>query len=317
MTARSLPWPTRVYQNHHLDSTRWRDYRPRAGDIIVTTSYKAGTTFTQQILLQLLYGMQDPLPQLGELSPWIDARFMPVPLEQIYAGLEQQQGRRFIKSHLPLDGLPYFEQVKYLVVGRDPRDVFMSLVNHYGNYTEFAYAALNGGDRVGDSMPAFPDDVHELWRGWISRGWFEWESEGYPFWGNMHHTQTYWDYRHLPNFLFVHYADLLADLEGSVRRIAAFIDHEPSEDDVARVVREASFANVKKQAITADDAAAPDEPRIFAGGQNAFIFKGTNGRWKDVLGEQDLELYEQAKRRVLEPDCARWLEQGGWAEQAH
>lgn len=306
----SNPRVARVYQNHHLDSTRWRDYRPRPGDIIVTTSYKAGTTFTQQILLHLLYGTEDPLPQFGELSPWIDARFMPVPLEQVYAGLEQQRGRRFMKSHLPLDGLPYFEEVKYLVVGRDPRDVFMSLVNHYGNYTEFAYAALNGGDRAGDPLPPFPDDTHELWRSWISRGWFEWESEGYPFWGNMHHAQTYWDYRHLPNFLFVHYADLLGDLEGSVRRIAAFIGHEPSEDDVARVVRETTFANVKKQALAADESAAPDEPRIFAGGQSSFIFKGTNGRWKGVLGEQDLELYEQAKTRVLEPACARWLEQG-------
>ena len=305
------PRVARVYQNHHLDSTRWRDYRPRPGDIIVTTSYKAGTTFTQQILLHLLYGEQDPLPDRSELSPWIDARFMPVPLEQIYAGLEQQAGRRFIKSHLPLDGLPYFEEARYLVVARDPRDVFMSLVNHYGNYTELAYAAMNGGDRVGEPLPPFPEDVHELWRSWISRGWFEWESEGYPFWGNMHHTQTYWDYRHLPNFLFVHYADLLADLEGSARRVAEFIGQEQSEDDVARVVRETTFANVKKQAIAADQNAAPDEPRIFQGGQSSFIFKGTNGRWKAVLGEQELELYEQAKSRVLEPDCARWLEQGG------
>ena len=45
--------------------------------------------------------------------------------------LEAQQHRRFIKSHLPLDGLPFFPQVKYIVVGRDARDVAMSLWNHY------------------------------------------------------------------------------------------------------------------------------------------------------------------------------------------
>jgi hypothetical protein len=33
---------------------------------------------------------------------------------------------------LALDGLPYREDVQYIMVGRrDPRDVFMSLWNHY------------------------------------------------------------------------------------------------------------------------------------------------------------------------------------------
>jgi hypothetical protein len=50
--------------------------------------------------------------------------------------------------------------------------------------------------------------------------------------------------------------------------------------------------------------------RAFKGGTDAFIYKGTNGRWRGVLTEQDLALYEAAKRRVLEPDCAEWLEQG-------
>jgi hypothetical protein len=30
----------------------------------------------------------------------------------------------------------------------------------------------------------------------------------------------------------------------------------------------------------------------------------------DVLTTEDLELYQQAKRRVLPPDCAEWLETG-------
>ena len=308
---KDLPKPTRVYQNHHLDSARWDRFEPRPGDVIVTTSYKAGTTFTQSILLQLLHGEQDPVPELGEVSPWIDARFEPVPLDQVYAGIEAQEGRRFLKSHLPLDGLPYWEQVRYLIVARDPRDVFMSLVNHYENYTDMAYAAVNGGDRVGDPMPRFPDDIHQMWRDWITRGWFAWESEGWPMWSNLHHTQTYWEWRHLPNFCFLHYSDMLADLPATVRRIAAFIGHPVSDDDVARVVEATRFAKVKKAAIEADAAAPDDEPRIFLGGRSAFIFKGTNGRWKGVLSDEELELLEQAKRRVLTPDCARWLEEGG------
>jgi aryl sulfotransferase len=299
---------TRTYQNHHLDSTHWVGFEPRDDDVIITTSYKSGTTFTQTILMSLLCGAVPGLDELEKTSPWIDER--PVSIDDTFGTLRRQTHRRFIKSHLPLDGLPYYPHLRYLIVARDPRDVFMSFANHYGNYTAFAYAVLND-DQPGEPLPPFERDIHQLWRNWITRGWFDWESEGYPFWGNMHHTRTYWDYRHLPNFLFLHYADMLADLEGTIRRIAAFIDHPVTDGEVARVAAEVNFSNMKKKALAADIKTSDDEPSFFAGGNTSFIFKGTNGRWREVLTEQDLDLYEAAKNQLLSPDCARWLEQGG------
>lgn len=46
------PYPqrTHVYQNHHLDSTRWNYFAHRPGDIVISTSYKAGTTWMQSII---------------------------------------------------------------------------------------------------------------------------------------------------------------------------------------------------------------------------------------------------------------------------
>ena len=132
-----------------------------------------------------------------------------------------------MKTHLPLDGLRYDRRLKYVYVGRDARDVFMSFWNHYGSYTEEAYARFNDTPgRVGAEIPRCPDDIHEVWRNWITRGWFEWETEGYPPWSNLRHAQSWWDYRHLPNILFVHYADLLADFEGETRRVAEFLEIE-------------------------------------------------------------------------------------------
>ena len=61
-----LPKRTRTYQNHHLDSTRWDLVEPRPDDIVVTTSYKSGTTWTQSILLHLIYADVDPLPESPE-----------------------------------------------------------------------------------------------------------------------------------------------------------------------------------------------------------------------------------------------------------
>jgi aryl sulfotransferase len=48
----------------------------------------------------------------------------------------------------------------------------------------------------------------------------------------------------------------------------------------------------------------------FRGGETAFIFKGTNGRWREVLTDEDLELHRAAVERLLPPACARWLERG-------
>jgi aryl sulfotransferase len=304
------PQVTRVYQNHHLDSTRWEVYRPRQGDIIVTTSYKSGTTWTQQILHWLLYGDRDPMPELRELSPWVDARFMGTTKEQMGELLEALPSPRFVKSHLPLDGLPYYPEVKYLIVARDARDVFMSMFNHYSSYTDIAMGALNSEDAPGDPIPKCPEDPRELWREWMTQGWFEWESEGWPMWSNLHHTQTYWDHRQLPNFLFLHYADMLADLEGAVRRIAAFAGISVSDAAVARTVENTTFANVRKR-VEATPAEEDPGNLFFEGGQRRFFFKGTNERWRGVLTEGDLALYEEAKARVLSPDCAAWLETGG------
>ena len=52
-------------------------------------------------------------------------------LDAVFARLEAQTRRRVIKSHLPLDAVPFFPELRYLVVVRDPRDVFMSFWNHY------------------------------------------------------------------------------------------------------------------------------------------------------------------------------------------
>lgn len=45
----ALPERTRIYQNHHLDSTRWERFAPRDDDIVIATSYKSGTTHPDRL----------------------------------------------------------------------------------------------------------------------------------------------------------------------------------------------------------------------------------------------------------------------------
>lgn len=305
MTAAQLPKVVKTYQHHTLDSTRWNHYTPREGDVIISTSYKSGTTWMQNIVLQLIYLGQE-VPQVWDVSPWIDFR-LGEPIDALIDHLEAQSNRRCIKTHLALDGLPFYSQVKYIVVGRDARDVFMSWWNHYSHYTDPFYRRLNDTPgRVGDPIPRCPQNINEYWRIWITRGWFEWESEGYPHSGNMHHTQTWWEFRHLKNIVFVHFNDLLANLEEEIRRVTQFLEIDLPEELLPEIVRAVSFSTVKEKA-TKDPLSGSD---MWKGGMNTFFFKGTNGRWQGVLSEDELAMYETTKAQVLTPACALWLEKG-------
>ena len=312
MSISAKPSVEHVYQNHHLDTTRWYGFKPRKGDIVISTSYKAGTTFTQTIVTNLLFPEGLPAPVLN-ISPWLDFRIRP--LDEIMNALEAQTHRRCIKTHLPLDGLPFFDEVQYIMVGRDPRDVFMSLLNHYSEHTPQFFELMNGvPGRVGDPFPPYGGDIHAFWKTWITRGWFSWESDGYPYWSHLHHAQTWWDFRHVPNIYFVHYNDLRRDLEGEMRKLARWLHIEVDEARWASVVDACRFETVQAhpERVMADTAS-----QTWKNGARTFFFKGTNGRWKSVLSADELALYDAAMKR-LSPDCAQWLEQGSFAiDPAH
>ncbi len=148
--------------------------------------------------------------------------------------------------------------------------------------------------------------MHAFWADWITRGYFPWESEGYPYWSNLRHTQTWWDYRHLPNILFVHFNHLLADLPAEIRRVASFLDIDVTDDSVARIAHETTFSTVRRKANTS----IPGMEKGFKGGAQTFFHKGTNGRWRNALSSSELALYEDAAQRELTPACRRWLELG-------
>jgi len=308
-TTPDRPTVRHIYQNHHLDTTRWDGFVPRPDDIVISTSYKAGTTLTQTIIANMLFPNGDMPAPVMDLMPWLDMRIEP--LEAVKKKLDAQSHRRCLKTHLALDGVPFFDEIKYVVVGRDARDVFMSLVNHYGNHTPAAFELMNGTPgRVGDPFPPYDGDIHKLWRNWITRGWFPWESDGYPYWSHFHHAKTWWEFRHLPNIRFIHYNDLRRDLEGEMRKLARYLEIEVPEELWPSVVYACRFETVKAHP---EKVASSNAAMIWKGGGDTFIYKGTNGRWKDVLTREELALYDAAVKRTLPPDCARWLEQGGVA----
>ena len=200
------------------------------------------------------------------------------------------------------------------MVVRDPRDVFMSFWNHYSADDRRLFRADERPaplDRPADA--ALPRGHPRALGEWINRGWFPWESEGWPHSGNLYHTASWWRFRHLPNIAFVHFADLLADLPGEIAASPPISASTPGGDD------RRGGAGGQLRGAAPDMAAAgpmPEEGRPhLERGLDSFFFRGTNGRWREVLTADELAMYDRAKARCLTPDCAAYLEAGraAWA----
>src|SRR4051794_36859213 len=162
------------YRNLVMDSARWDGFKFRADDIVISTPAKCGTTWTQMVCALIIF--QDPaLPApLTELSPWVDVQTRKI--DDVFAALEAQQHRRFIKTHTPFDGIPHDDRVTYVCVGRDPRDVGISWDNHLNNLNmeNFinARAAAVGLDDMAELMPKGfgeppPEDPVDRFWAWV------------------------------------------------------------------------------------------------------------------------------------------------------
>lgn len=292
------PRKTRELQNHHMDSTIWNRFAFRSDDVIISTYGKSGTTWTQQIVGQILFG-GDPNVRVSELSPWLDLRLPPE--AEKFAQLEAQTHRRFIKTHLPLDAFVFRPEVKHIYVARDGRDIAWSMHNHASNFVSEFYDLLNSvPDRVGPPLEVVEPDILEFFRRWLTE-------DGAPFWSLWDNVRTWWQARHLPNVLLLDFADMKRDLPGTVRQIAAFLEIELDADIFARAVHHSSFEWMKVNA----EKVTPLGGEIFEGGAQTFINKGSNGRWQEVLPAKDSAAYEARAIAELGPECALWLANGG------
>ena len=294
------------YKNMIMDSGRWSDFEPRDGDIIVCSPYKAGTTWTRMICALLIFQQPELEQPLTKYSPWLDMRIEPV--HDVLGLYARQEHRRFIKTHTPLDGLPYFENAVYLCVARDPLDMFMSMLNQLLNADPAAQERLakNAGNAPGPP-PDMPKDVHGMFDKWVDEGTFEWESDGWPYWSAFHHTRTFWKHRALPNLHFLHYADLSDDLAGEMRRVARLLDIEVRQDRWSGLVEAASFDSMKSNA----DRLAPGVDHKLWRDNSRFFNKGTSGQWRDVLRDDAVARYRDTMNERYDPTMVRWVTEGG------
>ncbi|XP_071580020.1 sulfotransferase 1C4-like isoform X2 [Temnothorax nylanderi] len=119
---------------------------------------------------------------------------------------------RFFKSHMPLELLPTVvnSTCKIIYVARNPRDVVVSwykfqksLKQYEGSFEQFCYNFMNN---------------RTLWS---------------PYW---EHVKEAWMMRHRANMMFLFYEDLIKDLSGNIKKIAAFFGKNYTDEQIVKLV---------------------------------------------------------------------------------
>jgi aryl sulfotransferase len=290
------------YRSDDEDSARWEKFPFRDGDIVISSRSKSGTTWMQMICALLVFQSPDLPAPLAGLSPWVDHEI--TPMDDVVRHLEAQQHRRFVKTHTPLDGVPIDDQATYVVVCRDPRDMYISLWHQGNNIDRDAVRRLLGKPETSpdDPPPSPRTPLPEALQRWI-------DDDATPqermdgICGVFHHAADAWERRETtPNVLLVHYSDLLADLDGQMRGLAQRLGIAVPDDRWAELVEAATFASMRAQA----GASAPDAGGVLKDPQ-AFFRRGESGGWRELMTPEQVDRYERRAHALAPSDVVAWL----------
>ncbi len=283
--------PLRTYRGLITDSGRWRAFRHRSGDVVICTPVKSGTTWAQAIVAMLFAGGDTVDIVNGISSPWLDHTIRPI--EETLAELDAQTGRRCIKTHTPLDGLPAHHDMSYITVYRHPIDVHFSM-------RKFIWNAVNS-----QLTAYYPDDESLGFKWFLERG-----LEG----GDLDMPTLRYIVRHYDatratnseNVLVLHYADMRRDPERAVTRIAAHIGVPHTVETVAAIVSATSFESMKSNAHRFTPYAGKGVWKDDA----AFFDTASSRKWEGRLTGDDINAYDRQMAQLLSPEARRWLEEG-------
>lgn len=207
----------------------FRGYVPGPQDVFVATYPKSGTNWMLQIVHQLAHHGAGEFAHIHDVVPWPETQVLPrvfhdyaVPLERADAWQDAPERLRAIKTHLNWEFLPESDVARYIMVIRDPKDVFVS------SYHFFRDGVL------GPAMPSV-------------RTWYELFLRGRTLAGSWAvNAASCWARRERPNVLLLSFASMKRDLPGTVRRVASFLGLSVPETVLASVCEQASFAHMRR-----------------------------------------------------------------------
>ena len=285
------------YRSPDEDSARWLGFPFRDGDIVISARSKSGTNWMQMIFGLLVFQTPTLPDSLGSLSPWLD--WIVSPRQEVFARLEEQTHRRFIKTHTPLDGVPLDPRATYIVVARHPLDTAVSLYHHSHNIDRARVHQLTG-----QPMSELDRSPRSPLREWLL-AWIEWtgspreELDSLP--GITWHLGDAWSRRAQPNVVLFHYDDLLADLGGEMHRLAGILGVGVAPERWPELVRAAGFDGMRANADELID------PFDVLKDKTGFFRRGASGSGRDVLSDDEVMRYHDRAATLAPADLLRWL----------
>lgn len=278
----------------------WRD-----GDVVISVPPKSGTTWTMNIVHQLLTGGTADFRDIYAEVPWIE--FLGDPAATHADVLDRLAAmptgrRRAFKTHSAPPTVPFLSgegapRVKYVVVVRNPEEALVSFWPFLAQHSE-AWFDLWQMPRAAICRPDFPSFYTEVIDGHGMQG---------AFFGFL---AAWWPLRRQPNVLFVHFADLKRSHDASIRRIARFLGVAPSEDRWPTILEHTSFRWMKHHEEKFEAHTVGKVPVLKSG---AMIRKGeAGGAVADGMTPGiSRHLRETGARILPDPEALAWLYEGG------
>lgn len=298
----------RRFVGFDTDSSRWDGFEFRAGDIVISSPMKAGTTWTQMICALLVFQSSELPAPLGRLSPWLD--MLTRPLRDVLDDLAAQTHRRFIKTHTPVDCLPIPAGVAVVGVGRHPLDLAASAARHSANIdfhrTLELVASVAGARETTDRLTNRPlprTDPEARLRFFLDAD--ENPADVLTLAGVIDHYRSY--DRAAADVVRVHYSDLIADREREMRRLATALDFDIAAAKWPELVAAAGFDAMKARASVL----VPDAGLGLIADAGAFFDRGADGEWRSAVSAEVVERFHE-RLAELDPagEVARWACRG-------
>jgi hypothetical protein len=229
--------------------------------------------------------------------------------KSVFSLLDAQEHRRFIKTHTPLPGLPRRKGVTFICVGRDPRDVALSMDDHLANLNWEEFHAQEVAAAREDGLPApekvAPPPLDQLTE---SERFWRWVLDDTPpqkasssLLRTLRHVESFWEADDAVDVVVLHYYDLTTDLEGQMHALAARLGIEVPDERWPGLVDAATFASMRRvSSRTGPSIGIWKDP-------DGFFKQARVGAGRDLLDEDGQRRYDARVASLISPDLAAWL----------
>ncbi|XP_039254820.2 amine sulfotransferase-like [Styela clava] len=231
--------------------------------IFVVSYPKSGTTWTTEIIRQILYGRDENLDKIS--------KSIPTPVIMLGIGIPEKKfdvidriplPRKYFNTHLR-EELFDFEKLrkvngKVIYVVRNPKD---QLVSWYKFVHEILLNENVRKQLFKESWDDFFNDFLQGKHGLVSK-----DDE----WSFPDHVKGWYKHRNDKDVLLLVYEDMIKDIEKEIRRIANFLEVDLTDKEIAIIAENTSIGSMKD--------AAGKSGRYEA---NILVNKGGVGKWKN------------------------------------